>query len=408
MDFFNVVTVEKGRELILDSFKNFKLETEMVSILDSVGRTLAVDVLSDINVPDFNRSTMDGYGIVAEDSHGATETIPSILNILGEVKMGELSNIEIKPGETVYVPTGGMVPEGVTGVIMIENTEKMAEDTLLVYKSVSTGEHIVYIGDDIKKGETALEKGRIINAEVLGTLAALGISKVEVYKRPRFYIISTGDEIIDIHEDLTPGKIRDINAYALHVLIEKSGGEVVHKSIIKDNYELLRQEVKKALEMADIVLISGGSSVGAKDYTDKVINSFGEKGVLAHGLSIKPGKPTIIGDCHGKLVVGLPGHPVSSIVVFKALIEHYMDEKLGNNKILPSVMATMEYNFPSSPGRETYQMVKLRQEDGKYYATPTHGKSGMISLLSQSQGYLVIKIHEEGVNKGEEREVFLL
>ena len=408
MDFFNVVTVEKGRKLILDSFKNFKLETEMVSILNAVDRTLATDVLSDINVPDFNRSTMDGYGIVAEDSHGATETIPSILNILGEVKMGELSNIEIKPGETVYVPTGGMVPEGVTGVIMIENTEKMAEDTLLVYKPVSTGEHIVYIGDDIKKGETALEKGRIINAEVLGTLAALGISKVEVYKRPRFYIISTGDEIIDIHEDLTPGKIRDINAYALHVLIEKSGGEVVHKSIIKDNYELLRQEVKKALEMADIVLISGGSSVGAKDYTDKVINSFGEKGVLAHGLSIKPGKPTIIGDCHGKLVVGLPGHPVSSIVVFKALIEHYMDEKLGNNKILPSVMATMEYNFPSSPGRETYQMVKLRQEDGKYYATPTHGKSGMISLLSQSQGYLVIKIHEEGVNKGEEREVFLL
>lgn len=408
MDYFNVVTVEKGRELILDGFRDFKLEIEMVNILDSVGRTLAVDVLSDINVPDFNRSTMDGYGIVAEDSHGATDTIPSILNILGEVQMGELSNIKIKPGETVYVPTGGMVPEGVTGVIMIENTQKMAEDTLLVYKPVPTGEHIVYIGDDIKKGETVLKKGRIINAEVLGTLAALGISKVQVYKRPGFYIISTGDEIIDIHEELTPGKIRDINAYALHVLIEKSGGKVVHKSIIKDNYELLRQEVKKALELADIVLISGGSSVGAKDYTNKVINSFGEKGVLAHGLSIKPGKPTIIGDCYGRLVVGLPGHPVSSIVVFKALIEHYMDHKLGNNKILPSVMATMEYNFPSSPGRETYQMVKLRQEDGKYYATPTHGKSGMISLLSQSQGYLVIKIHEEGVNKGEERKVFLL
>lgn len=407
MDFFNVVTLDKGRELILENFDDFRLETEIVSILDAVDRTLAKDVLSDINVPDFNRSTMDGYGIVVEDSHGATETIPSILNMMGEIKMGELSNIEIRSGEAVYIPTGAMVPKGATGVIMIENTEKMGE-SLLVYKPVSKGENIVYIGDDIKKGETALKKGRIINAEVVGTLAALGISEVAVYKRPKFYIISTGDEIIDIHEELTAGKVRDINAYALQVLAEKAGGEVVKKSIIKDNYELLREEVIKALELADIVLISGGSSVGVRDYTDKVINSLGGKGVLAHGLSIKPGKPTIIGDCNGKLILGLPGHPVSSIIVFKALMDYYMDHKLGNNKILPSVMATMEYNFPSSPGRETYQMVKLRQEAGKYYAAPTHGKSGMISLLSQSQGYVVMEMHEEGINRGEERKVFLL
>lgn len=408
MDFFNVVTLDKGRKLILENFKGFKLKTDIVSILDAAGRTLAEDVISDINVPDFNRSTMDGYGIVVEDSHGSTETIPSILNIQGEIKMGELSNIEVRPGEAVYIPTGAMVPKGVTGVVMIENTEKMGEDTLLIYKPVSNGENIVYIGDDIKKGEATLKKGRIINAEVIGTLAALGIAQVPVYKRPRFYIISTGDEIIDIHGELTAGKIRDINSYALQVLVEKAGGQVVGKSIIKDNYSLLRQEVQQALKQADIVLVSGGSSVGAKDYTDKVINSLGGGGVLAHGLSIRPGKPTIIGDCKGKLVLGLPGHPVSSIVVFKALIEYYMDQKLGNNKILPSVMATMESNFPSSPGRETYQMVKLRQEDGKYYAAPTHGKSGMISLLSQSQGYLVIKTHEEGVNRGEKRNVFLL
>ncbi len=408
MDFFNVVSVDRGRELIMESFEDFKLGTELVNILDSVDRTLAKDILSDINVPDFNRSTMDGYGILAEDSHGASETIPSILTILGEIKMGEISGIKINPGEAVYIPTGAMVPEGVTGVIMIENTEKMDEDTVLIYKPVSNGENIVYIGDDIKKGDIALKKGRIINAEAVGTLAALGISKVEVYKRPKFYIISTGDEIIAIDEELTAGKVRDINAYALQVLIEKSGGQVVNKSIIKDNYNLLKDEVKKALDLSDIVLISGGSSVGAKDYTDKVINSLGGKGVLAHGLSIKPGKPTIIGDCKGKLVVGLPGHPVSSIVVFKALIEDYMDKKLGNNRILPSVMARMEYNFPSSPGRETYQMVRLKLEDGQYYAAPSHGKSGMISLLSQSQGYIVIGIHEEGVNKGEDRQVFLL
>lgn len=408
MNFLDVVTVDEGRKMLLENFKDFKLEVEEVNILDSVDRTLAVDVLSNINVPDFNRSTMDGYGVVVEDSHGATETIPSILTILGQVKIGEISNIKIKSGETIYIPTGAMVPEGVTGVIMIENTEKMSKDTLLVYKPVSKGENIVFIGDDIKKGEIALKKGRIINAEAVGTLAALGISKVQVYKRPRFYIISTGDEIIDIDKELKPGKIRDINSYALQVLVEKAGGYVVKKSIIRDNYEELKDGLEDALELADIVLISGGSSVGVKDYTDKVINSLGGKGVLAHGLSIKPGKPTIIGDCNGKLVMGLPGHPVSSIIVFKALIEYYMDKKLGNHKILPSVMANVESNFPSSPGKETYQMVKLREENGKYYASPTHGKSGMISLLSQSQGYIVINMHEEGVNKGEERQVFLL
>lgn len=408
MDFLDVVTVEEGRKLLIDSFKDFKLETEIVDILDSQGRTLGEDVISNINVPDFNRSTMDGYGILVEDSHGATDTIPSILNILGEVKMGEISNIKIRSGDTVYVPTGAMVPEGATGVIMIENTEKMGEDTLLLYKPVSKGQNIVYIGDDIKKGDIVLKKGRVMDAGAIGTLAALGISKLEVYKRPRFYIISTGDEIIGIDEELLPGKIRDINSYTLHVLAEQTGGKVVNKSIIKDDYELLRQEVEKAIGLADIILISGGSSVGVKDYTEKVINSLSEDGILAHGLSIKPGKPTIIGNCCGKLVIGLPGHPVSSIVVFKALVENYMNQKLENNKILPSIMARMEYNFPSSPGKETYQMVKLRQEDGKYYASPSHGKSGMISLLSQSQGYIVIEAHEEGINKGEEREVFLL
>lgn len=408
MDFFNVVSLEKARELMKESLESLELQSERLHILDAVDRTLARDIVSKIDVPDFNRSTMDGYAISVEDSHGATETIPSILDIVGEVKMGELSDLEIRSGQAAYVPTGGMVPSGATGVVMIENTEKMDEETLLVYKAISKGQHIVYSGDDIKKDQVILEKGRLVNSEVLGTLAALGISEIEVYKQPRFYIISTGDEIIDLDEELKPGKIRDINSYALQVLAEKAGGKVVARSIVKDKYELLQEEVKKGVDSADIVLISGGSSVGTRDYTDKVINSLGGRGVLAHGLSIKPGKPTIIGDHYGKLILGLPGHPVSSIVVFKALVEYALDEKLGNKRIRPSVMARMESNFPSSPGRETYQMVKLRLEDEKYYAQPSHGKSGMISLLSGSQGYIVIERHEEGIDRGEERQVYLL
>ena len=408
MEFFNVVSIKEGRTIMSDNFKEYEFSTEYVSIEDCLNRILAEDIYSSIDVPEFDRSTVDGYSIRAEDSHGATGSIPSIINILGEVKMGEATKASVQSGESYYVPTGGMIAKGSNGMIMIENTEKMDDSTLLLYKPISEGENIIYKGDDIKKGELALEKGRKINTEVIGVLAALGISKVPVYCKPKFYIISTGDEIISIEEELSLGKIRDVNSYTLSALIENVGGQVVGKSIVKDVYELLYSEVKKALEISDIVLISGGSSVGTKDYTHKVIDSFNGKGVLFHGLAIKPGKPTIVGEANGKLVCGLPGHVVSSIIVFKALLEYFIKEKLGSKEIRPRVKAIMNHNFPSKPGLETYQMVKLSEEDGKFYARPTFGKSGMISLLSNSQGYIIIESHEEGIYKGEEREVFLL
>ncbi len=408
MDFFKVVSVEEGKRLLMDNFRDYKFDTEEVNILKSRGRVLAEDIYSDINVPEFNRSTVDGYAIKVSDSHGATDSIPSILTVLGEVMMGEETNFSIKSGEAVYVPTGGMIPQGADGMIMIENTEKMDENTVLIYKPISQDENIIHKGEDIEANALALKKGRKITPEVVGVLAALGVSSFMVYKKPRFYCISTGDEIIGIDEKLTMGKVRDINSYALYALIERIGGELVGNSIVKDDYNLLRDEVEKALDTSDIVMISGGSSVGTRDYTHKVIDSFNGNGVFVHGVSIKPGKPTIMGEGKGKLIFGLPGHPVSSIIVFKAFLEYFINEKLGVDSITPRVNATMDFNFPSAPGRTTYQMVKLKEIDGKLYATPTFGKSGMISLLSESQGYIVIEIHEEGIYKGEEREVYLL
>lgn len=408
MEFFNVVSIKEGRTIMRDNFKDYELGIEYVNIENCLNRIIAEDIYSNIDVPEFNRSTVDGYSIKVEDSHGANESIPSIINILGKVNMGEVIKSSIRSGESYYVPTGGMVPEGSNGMIMIENTEKLDESTLLLYKPISEGENIIYKGDDIKKGELALEKGRKINTEVIGVLAALGLAKVPVYSKAKFYIISTGDEIISIEEELSLGKIRDVNSYTLSALIKNIGGEVVGKSIVKDVYELLKSEVEKALEISDIVIISGGSSVGTKDYTHKVIDSFNGKGVLFHGLAIKPGKPTIVGEANGKMICGLPGHVVSSIIVFKALLEYFIREKLRTKEITPRVKAIINHNFPSNPGLVTYQMVKLREEDGVFYATPTFGKSGMISLLSNSQGYIIIGAHEEGIYKGEEREVFLL
>lgn len=408
MDFFDVVSVEEGRKRLLKNFQNHLFQLEEISILESIGRILGENIYSEENVPQFNRSTMDGYAIKSKESHGASESIPSLFNIIGSVKMGEEAGYIIKAGEAVSVPTGGMIPEGADGVVMVENTEKLDDSTLMVYKAISYGENIILKGDDIKEGELALKKGRKITPEVIGVLAALGISKVKVFKKPKFYIISTGDEIIDLDEELTMGTVRDINSYTLYALINNLGGEVVGKSIIRDDYELLREEVDKAIDFSDIVLISGGSSVGARDYTHKVINSFDGAGVFVHGVAIKPGKPTIIGEGKGKLIFGLPGHPVSSIVVFKTFVEYYIYKKMNIKKDARKTEAIINFNFPSSPGRKTYQMVKLKEKDNDVYAEPSFGKSGMISLLSNSDGYIIIEPYEEGIYKGEKREVFFL
>jgi len=376
--------------------------------LKSINRVLAEDIVSDVDVPDFNRSTVDGYAIRSSDSHGASESIPSFLALKGEVKMGEETGVVISHGEAIYVPTGGMVPQGADAVVMIEHAEKMDEDSLMVYKPLSNGENLVLKGDDIRIGEKVLKKGRKIKPQDIGVLAALGISTVEVYKKPKFYIISTGDEIVEIDENLTLGKIRDINSYTLYTLVEEIGGEVTNKVLVKDDFQKLHKEMEKGLENSDIVLISGGSSVGTRDYTYDLINSFQGKGVFVHGVSIKPGKPTLIGEAKGKAVFGLPGHPVSSIIIFKTFVEYFVKELMGTIGEIKKTRAIIDFNFHSSPGKETYQMVMLEERENKIYAVPNFGKSGMITLLSKSSGYIVIKADEEGLNKGEERDVFFL
>lgn len=408
MDFFNVVSVEEGKKKMLEVFKKYSFNVEEIEILDSTDRVLAEDIVAFENVPEFNRSTVDGFAVKSSDTHGASESIPSFLTLLGEVRMGEKTETNISSGESIYVPTGGMVPEGADAVIMIEYAEKLDDSTLMVYKPLSFGENIILKGDDIKKGEKVIDKGKKLTPQDIGVLAALGISKIRVYKKPRFFIISTGDEIVDLDEELKMGKVRDINSYALCSLITKLGGEVVGRSIVKDNFDHLRGSVENALELSDIVLVSGGSSVGTRDYTSKVINSFNGKGVFIHGVSIKPGKPTIIGEGKGKPIIGLPGHPVSSIIVFKVFIEYFIKQLMNIKENINKTTAILDFNFPSSPGKETYQMVNIVERDGKTYAIPSFGKSGMITLLSKSDGYVVLKPHEEGISKGDVREVYYL
>lgn len=407
MNFFNVLSVDEVKELIKKNFRNMKIESEKINIIDSLGKVLSSDIISEFNVPDFNRSTVDGYAIRNSDSHGCSDSMPSFLNLVGEVEMGCIAKESISSGNAIYVPTGGMMPEGADAVIMIEYVEKLDENTIAIHKPVSIGENIVYKGDDIKNGQIVLNKGKKVTYQDIGVLAALGIKEVDVYKGIKFYIISTGDEIIDIGEELKFGKIRDINGYAIHGLISKLGGTVVNKVIVKDDYNLLREEVRNGIEDSDIILISGGSSVGVRDFTHDVINSFDGQGILVHGVALKPGKPTILGECCNKPVFGLPGHPVSALLVFKIFVEYLVSELLNIKDNNYSINAVIDSNLHSSPGKQTYQMVSIEERDEKYYAIPNFGKSSMITLLSKSCGYVILDGDNEGLYKGQEVKVHL-
>lgn len=406
MDFFKVVSVEEALYMMHERFSDMRVESETCHIGEALGRILSQDIVSAEDVPGFDRSTVDGYAIRSEDSHGASESIPSFLDVKGSVNMGEAADMEVKSGDAAYVPTGGMLPQGADCVIMIEYVEKLDEKTIAVHRPTSHLENVMRRGDDIKSAEVILKKGTRMEPSHIGVLAALGVSRVNVFEKLDFYIISTGDEVIDLDEDMEYGKVRDINGYALEALIRKMGGEVRGRSIVKDDFELLKEEVSKGIDSADIILMSGGSSVGSRDFTSDVINSFEGEGVFVHGISIKPGKPTIVGKASGKTVIGLPGHPVSSIFVFKSIVEEFARRLTGEIRNEEFIQAKMDANVHSSPGKRTYQMVKIGQEGSEITAEPQFGKSGMISLLSRSGGYIVMDENTEGVEKGETVRVY--
>lgn len=401
MKFFNVKGKDEVNLILREFAENYKLSTESVDINYARGRIVAEAVMADSDVPAFDRSTVDGYAIRSIDSHGSSESIPSLVTLKGLITIGKEVNDIICIGEAVYIPTGGMMPAGADCVIMIEDTEQLDERTICLNKSVAIGDNVVYKGNDIYFNQTVLERGKKLSTMDIGVLAALGVSKVNVFKKPVVSIISTGDEIIDISEDMAFGKIYDINGYVLQNLVSESGGVVIQRRIIKDDYKSLYDAVDQATALSDIVLLSGGSSVGTRDFTYEVIKNLKESKVFVQGISIKPGKPTIIGCGKGKLVVGLPGHPVSAVLVYKVFIDYYIRQLRGECNKEFDFEGQLSENVHSSPGKTTYLMVEICINEGKFNIIPKYGKSGMISLLSKSRGYIVIEPHQEGLKAGE-------
>jgi molybdopterin molybdotransferase len=397
---FTVKKRSEVLELLEDEFSSKVLEVEKIDILDALGRIISEDIVSSENVPEFRRSTVDGYSVKSKDTVGCSDSLPAFLSIAGETRMGEDTNLVLQSYEAIYVPTGGIIPEGADSVVMIEYTEKI-DDEVTINRPVSVLENVVGIGDDVNKGEVVITKNTKIMTQHIGALAALGVSTINAYKKPKIGIISTGDELVPISSDIKIGQIRDVNTFSLSGMLSEAGCEIVHVERIKDDFDLIKNSLKKAVSECDIVLISGGSSVGNHDMTPEIINSLGDPGVLVHGIAIKPGKPTMVARINDTAVFGLPGHPASCIIANKVIVEDFINNTLlkSNNKN-KKVIATSGFQVHVSSGRDVFYMVSLEDTDDGYIAHPIHGKSGMISLLSKADGYIEIPMEKEGIRKG--------
>ena len=406
-EFFKVETIE-GVLAHVPSFS--KVGTETVALADCLGRVTAEDVYSDVDIPDFNRSTMDGFAVKASSTFGASEANPAYLNIRGQIRMGERPDFSIGPGEAARIATGGMLPEGADSVIMVEHTDTLDDTTIEAYRSVAPGQHVIEKGEDIRHTQPALKAGTRIRPQESGLLAACGRTETTVFRRPRVGIISTGDEVVPVGQVPGEGQIRDINTQTLSGQVLAAGGMPMVFGIVKDNRGDLMDKCRSALDCSDMVMISGGSSVGARDFTVEVLDTLPDTSILVHGISISPGKPTILARSGGKAFWGLPGHAVSAMVVFAVVVRPFLDRLCGLSQTVRQfpVQAVLNRNLASAQGRVDYVRVRLVEVDGQPMAEPVLGKSGLINTMVKADGLIAIDMNTEGLEQGTTVEVMPL
>ena len=407
-----LITVDEALQRLL-SLPLKTTETESIGIGElAYKRILSRDITSHEDLPGFDRSTMDGYAVNSADTFGATESAPAYLELTGEVTMGYRPGFSLNRGSAAQIPTGGMLPEGADSVVMYEHTNRVGDDTVEILKSVAPGENIIRRDEDVKKEEVILRRGHRLRPQDIGALAGLGVSKIHVFKEPAVSLISTGNEIVPPEVTPSPGQVRDINSFNLFGLIRENGGIPVKKGIISDEIEKLRAVVSKSLRESDMVIITGGSSVGTRDYAAKIIAEFGSPGILFHGVAIKPGKPIIGALVKGIPVFGLPGHPAAVTVSFKIFVKPVLSRLSGEAPRaeladIKKVKAVFSRNLSSSIGREEHIRVYLEHVNGTLRAVPILGKSGLIKTLVKSDGLVKIPFEKNGLYEGEEVEVLV-
>ena len=410
LNFFHLIS----RDEFIDLLSRFRrLNHEDVEISSALGRVLAEDIFAPEDLPPFGRSTMDGFAVRARDTFGCGESEPALFRVTGEVPMARPgTDYDVGPQEAVRIWTGGALPRGTDAVVMIEYTHLLDENTIEIFKPVAPGENVISQGEDLRRGQMVLEKGIALKPTDLGALSGLGITRVKCFKQPRVAILSTGDELVPPHETPGPGKIRDINSTTLCALVQASGGIPIPLGIVPDHTDAIVQRCRDAVESgADIVLLSGGSSVGMRDFTLDVLNAMDGATILAHGVSIRPGKPTILAKQANRAFFGLPGHVASSIVVFYLLVQPLIRYMSGQSLMtdLKEIEVICGQEFPSVSGREDFVRVSLSKDPDREcpVAFPVWGKSGLINPLVKADGLLVIPRDSEGLEKGEKAKALL-
>ncbi len=408
-EFLKLHSVEDALQKFHDYFIGYEFSSEIISSFDSCGRYLAEAVISEEYLPPFTRSSMDGYAVRAKDTQGASEGLPIYLQIVAEVPMGKTPDFELRPGESALIHTGGMLPPGADAVVILEQSQKTSTNELEVSKSVAAGENVIFKGEDVKPGDIVLPSGRRIRPAEVGGLLALGKTHVKVAKLPRIAVLSSGDEVISPDKTPEPGQIRDVNTGMISALIKSEGGEVVTYPVIPDNREQMERIVKQAYANADALVISAGSSASTRDMTADVIDQLGKPGVFVHGINIRPGKPTILAICDGKPVIGLPGNPVSAMVIAQFFVRPMIRWMQGNKIDLPSstVKARLEINLPSQAGREEWIPVNVNDSETGKIASPIFFKSNLIFQLAGADGLVRIPRDANGLFAGEDVDVLL-
>ncbi len=403
MRLLKVQSVKDIKFKLIEEFGSI-LKVETKPILEAFGRYLCEDVISPVCVPSFNKSRVDGYAVRFADCKIASETSPCILNLVGTLNIGDENKILLQENECMYIPTGGMLPVNSDAMVMIEHTEKLGDDHIVVGKATTLNQNITFVGDDVKEGSVVAKKGELLDERKLAILVSLGIKEVKIYKPLDVFILSSGDELVGVNETLQVGQTYEINSIFLSKALEGLGFNIVGYKLIKDNKNLYMETIQEAIETLnpDIILTSGGSSKGDKDYTVEVFEEL-TSNVFCEGIAIKPGKPTIIGSCN-RLFIGLPGHPVSSYMVLKYIILQSYLEAIGRKG--KSIYGTLSHNVSNSQGRETLMLCKVRYENAKIIVDPIYYNSTNIGVLAEADGYFSIGENLEGLNKDQEVEVF--
>ncbi len=408
-EFLDLQDPETALNQLLGSFPVNHMQSELVAVKVSLGRIVSRDVFSPEYSPGFPRSTVDGYAVKASDTYGASESMPVYLKLTGEITMGRQADINLSPGTTAIIHTGGMLPQNADAVVMFENSTTSRPGEVEILRAAAEGENVILTGEDVKPDDLIIPSGSLIRPQELGGMLAVGVKNIEVYKRPRIAVISSGDELVPPDIAPGPGQVRNINSYTIAALIQESGGIPIEYGIMPDKIDQMRSIMQKALFDCEMMIVTAGSSTSTRDLTAGIINDLGSPGILSHGINVRPGKPTIFAVCNGKPIVGLPGNPVSALVIAKLFVVPVIEKLSGRNKqrIVSQVSALLESNIPSQAGRTDYYPVVLSERGSDVFAEPVHYKSNLIFSLIRADGLACIPKDANGVPAGAKIKVIL-